>query len=91
MSPDDAVELGRQAIMAAIVMMGPMVIAGLVLGLLIGLVQALTQIQDQTVSFVPKLLGSMLVLAISLHWLIQFFVNYTQSLFTNIPESMLGG
>ncbi len=91
MTPDDAVELGRQAIMAAIVMMGPMIIAGLVLGLLIGLMQALTQIQDQTVSFVPKLLGSMVVLAISLHWLIQYFMNYTQSLFTNIPESMLGG
>jgi flagellar biosynthetic protein FliQ len=91
MTPDDAVELARQAIMSAIVMMGPMIIAGLVLGLLIGLLQALTQIQDQTVSFVPKLLGSMLVLALTLHWLIAYFINYTQSLFTNIPESMLGG
>jgi flagellar biosynthetic protein FliQ len=91
MTPDNAVELARQAIMAAIVLMGPVVLSGLVIGLLIGLVQALTQIQDQSVSFVPKLLGSMLILALTLHWLVQYFVNYTQSLFTNIPESMLGG
>lgn len=91
MTPETAVEMARQAIMTSIVLMGPVVVAGLVLGLLIGLVQALTQIQDQTVSFVPKLLGSMLILAVTLHWLIQYFVNYTQSLFSNIPESMLGG
>jgi flagellar biosynthesis protein FliQ len=40
---------------------------------------------------VPKLLGSMLILALTLHWLMQYFMNYTSTLFTNIPESILGG
>ena len=61
------------------------------IGLVIGLVQALTQIQDQTVSFVPKIVMMALVLMICLPWLIQRMMTYSEDLITNIPRMLLGG
>ena len=68
-----------------------MLLVGVVVGLLIGLVQALTQIQDQTVSFVPKIVMMGLVLVICLPWLIQRMMTYSEDLITNIPRTLMGG
>ena len=57
------------------------------MGLLIGLIQALTQIQDQTISFVPKIVTMVLVLVMCLPWLIQRMMTYSEDLITNIPQT----
>ena len=56
MNPDDAIDFSREAIKTCMMVGGPILVASLLLGLLIGVFQAMTQVQDQTVSFVPKIL-----------------------------------
>jgi flagellar biosynthesis protein FliQ len=83
MDAQDAIDLARQAMMMSLLISAPVLIAGLVVGLIIGLLQALTQIQEQTVAFVPKLLAMVLVLGLSLPWLIAQMTQYTLDIFTN--------
>jgi flagellar biosynthetic protein FliQ len=77
MNPQDAIDLGREAIKACAMVGGPILLASLVIGLLVGIVQAMTQVQDQTVSFVPKLLGMMLVIGLGLPWLADRMVEFS--------------
>ena len=63
----------------------PVLLAGMVVGLVIGLLQALTQIQEQTVSFVPKIVAMVAVLGLTLPWLIAQMVRYSSDLITSIP------
>jgi flagellar biosynthetic protein FliQ len=63
----------------------PVLLAGMAVGLLIGLLQALTQIQEQTVAFVPKLIAMVLVLSLALPWLIARMVQYSSDLIAGIP------
>ena len=62
-----------------------LLVAGMIVGLVIGLFQALTQIQEQTVAFVPKIIVMLLVLSVSLPWLIAQMLQYTTSLIAGIP------
>ena len=78
-----AIDLAREALIVAIVIAAPMLIVGMGAGLAIGLVQALTQIQDQTVSFVPKLLAMAAVLVACLPWLMTRILEFTRSVFEN--------
>ena len=91
MEPHDAIDLGRQAIMTALLIGAPILLVGIAVGLLIGLLQALTQIQDQTVSFVPKIVAMILMLGFCLPWLLQQMMEYSQTLFGNIPNLVMGG
>jgi len=91
MHPQDAIDLGREALLTSLLIGAPILLVGVVVGLLIGLVQALTQIQDQTVSFVPKIVAMVAVFAFCLPWLIQRMVEYSQELIANIPHVILGG
>ncbi len=75
----------------ALIIGAPVLIVGVLVGLVIGLIQALTQIQDQTISFVPKIVTMMLVLVLSLPWLIQRMMEYSEVLITNIPSTIIGG
>jgi flagellar biosynthetic protein FliQ len=88
MDPQEAIELGRQAVMVTLIIAAPVLAAGMLTGLLVGLVQALTQIQEQTVAFVPKLVIMVLVLTITMPWLLDQMTQYTQDLITNIPETL---
>jgi flagellar biosynthetic protein FliQ len=58
---------------------------------LIGLAQALTQVQDQTVAFVPKIIAMVGVLILCLPWLVQKMVEYSETLIANIPRTIAGG
>ena len=64
----------------------PVLLAGMFVGLAIGLLQALTQIQEQTVAFVPKLAAMVLVLAWTMPWLLNRLTEYCQQLITDIPS-----
>ena len=85
MSPQDAIDLGRHAIWIALLVGAPVLLAGMIVGLGIGLLQALTQIQEQTIVFVPKIVAMILVLSFVLPWVITQMVEYSRQLITEIP------
>ena len=91
MEPQQAIDLGREAMSMALLVSAPVLLVGIGVGLLIGLLQALTQIQDQALSFVPKILAMLTAFAIGLPWLIQRMVEYSGTLISNIPRVVLGG
>lgn len=91
MDSQTAVDLGREALMTAVTVGAPILLVGIVVALVVGLLQALTQIQDQTLSFVPKIVAMIAAVAVCLPWLIQRMVEYSESLITNIPLTIMGG
>ena len=88
MEPQDAIDLGRQALTTALLVGSPVLLAGMCVGLLIGLLQALTQIQEQTVVFVPKILAMIAALSLTLPWLVTRMVQYSTDLITAIPGNL---
>ena len=86
MSHTLVIDLARNAILLAFVLAGPMLVVALGVGLLISIFQAVTQIQEQTLTFVPKLFAMAAAFLISLPWLIQITVKYTTELFRSIPS-----
>jgi flagellar biosynthetic protein FliQ len=91
MLPQDAVDLGREGIMMAMLIGMPVLVVGMVIGLVIGLFQALTQVQDQTIAFVPKIVGMLVVLSFCLPWLVEKMMQYCTDIFTNVPSVIAGG
>jgi flagellar biosynthetic protein FliQ len=88
MNPDVAVDLGREAVNVALLIGSPVLVAGLVVGLIVGLLQAVTQIHEQSVSFVPKLIVMVLVLSLTLPWLVHQLVQYSHDVIHNIPNTL---
>jgi flagellar biosynthetic protein FliQ len=88
MDEQTAIDLGRQALTVTMLIAAPVLIAGMVVGLVVGLLQALTQIQEQTVAFVPKIVAMLLVLSLSLPWLTAQMLEYSEDLINDIPETI---
>lgn len=88
MDPQTAIDLGREAIVITLLISSPVLVAGTMVGLVIGLFQALTQIQEQTVAFVPKLLAMLVVLALTFPWLIVKMVEYSHDVIASIPDRL---
>lgn len=78
--------LGRQAIEMTLILSGPLLLAALAIGLIISIFQAATQINEQTLSFIPKLLGMFMVLILAGPWMLQMMVDYIRRLFESIPQ-----
>ena len=91
METQDAIDLGRQAIIVALTVAAPTLLVGVTVGLVIGLLQALTQIQDQTLTFVPKIVAMVAALGLCLPWLIEVMMEYSEGVISNIPRMILGG
>ena len=91
MDPSDAISLTQQAITTSLLLGAPLLLVGMAVGLLIGLAQALTQVQDQTVAFVPKIVAMFIALLLCLPWLTQKMMEYSEALITNIPKTISGG
>jgi flagellar biosynthetic protein FliQ len=85
MDAQSAIDLGREALWTTMIVASPVLVAALIVGLVIGLIQAMTQIQEQSLVFVPKIVIMLLVLSISLPWLISRMVQYTSTLIGGIP------
>ena len=85
MTPDTIVGLMAETIKVTLLVAAPMLIVGLVVGVLISLFQAVTQIQEMTLVFVPKIVAVLVTLIAALPWMIGMMINYTQNLFNNIP------
>jgi flagellar biosynthetic protein FliQ len=86
MTPETVLSLGKQALELTVMLAAPMLIASLAVGLLIGIFQAATQINEMTLSFIPKLIILVIVLLISGPWMLETMVSYVQELFLRIPE-----
>ena len=78
-----AVDLCRETLMSAVIIAAPVLLVGMAAGLLVGLMQALTQVQDQTVAFVPKILAMAAVIVACLPWLLTRMVDFTRVVFEN--------
>ncbi|EHQ58624.1 flagellar biosynthetic protein FliQ [gamma proteobacterium HIMB55] len=85
MGPETVLDIGREALWLAVLLAGPMLGAALAVGLFIGVIQAATQIQEMTLSFIPKLLALVIVLFIIGPWMLRIIVTFTQRLFMDIP------
>jgi flagellar biosynthesis protein FliQ len=78
-------DLARNAMMVAMLLAAPLLAVALIIGLLVSILQTVTQIQEQTLSFVPKLLGISATFLVALPWMLQLLVEYTQRLFRSLP------
>lgn len=90
MNPAAVIDIGVQALMVAAKLGAPMLITALVVGFAISVFQSITQIQEVTLSFVPKAVAVALALVISGQWMIAEIVTFTQTLFERIPQ-LVGG
>jgi len=86
MTPDTVIEIGRQALVVTILISAPLLLAALGTGLIVGIFQAATQIQDMTLSFIPKLIVLVVTLGLTGHWMLRMLVDYTRNLIRSIPE-----
>ena len=85
MSPEFVVHLGKEAISLMLLISAPMLIAGLVVGLGISILQAVTQIHEVTLTFIPKILAVSLALMVSLPWMMQKILDFMNMLMARIP------
>jgi len=89
MSPETVMTVGRQALEITILLSAPPLLAALAVGLLISIFQAATQINEMTLSFIPKLLALVIVMLIAGPWMISQLMDYTRRLYESIP-TLLG-
>lgn len=85
MDSSTAVDLVRQATLLALLIGAPVLVASVVVGLVVSIFQAVTQIQEQTISFVPKIVIMAITMLLVLPWIIDRMVEYSTSLFLDIP------
>lgn len=86
MTPEAVMTIGQEALTTMLVLAMPMLLVALVIGLLVGVFQAATQINEMTLSFIPKLIGMSVAIAVAGPWMLKVIVNYTQTLIINIPS-----
>ncbi|WP_440875245.1 flagellar biosynthesis protein FliQ [Thalassotalea sp. PLHSN55] len=86
MSPEQIVTIMSQGINTIIVMVAVLIIPGLIVGLIVSIFQAATQIQEQTLSFLPRLIVTLFMLIFSGHWLLKQLQDLFNELFHNIPN-----
>ena len=89
MSPETVVTVGRHALEMTLMLAAPLLLTALAVGLIVGIFQAATQINEMTLSFIPKLLAMAAVLAITGPWMLRTLVEYTRNLIESIP-GMIG-
>jgi flagellar biosynthesis protein FliQ len=89
MTPETVVTVGRHALEMTLMLAAPLLLTALAVGLIVGIFQAATQINEMTLSFIPKLLAMAAVLALTGPWMLRTLVEYTRSLIESIP-GMIG-
>ncbi|TDV67974.1 flagellar biosynthesis protein FliQ [Pseudomonas sp. LP_7_YM] len=86
MTPEVAVDLFREALWLTTTMVAILVVPSLVVGLLVSMFQAATQINEQTLSFLPRLLVMLVTLIVIGPWMVRTFMEYITNLYTSIPQ-----
>tara|TARA_R110002049_G_scaffold21792_20_gene79184 strand:- start:10113 stop:10382 length:270 start_codon:yes stop_codon:yes gene_type:complete len=86
MTPETIITIGQQAMWVTMIIAAPLLLSALAVGLLIGMFQAATQINEMTLSFIPKLLVMVGALVVAGPWMLSVIVNYTRTLIEQIPS-----
>ncbi|HHW99035.1 MAG TPA: flagellar biosynthesis protein FliQ [Firmicutes bacterium] len=86
MTPEFVIDLGREAVMTSLLVAGPLLLSGLAIGLLVSILQAATQIQEATLSFVPKILAVMLAALLFAPWMMTVLTDFASRLFGNLAS-----
>jgi len=89
MTPGTVIDIGRQAVEITLLMAAPLFLAALITGLIVSVFQAATQINEMTLTFVPKLVAVFATMVIAGHWMIALITDFTRRLFESIP-TMIG-
>jgi flagellar biosynthesis protein FliQ len=85
MTPTEVMDLGHHALMVTMMIAAPLLLVALVAGLAVGLLQAATQINEMTLSFIPKLLALVITLFVAGPWILRVLIDYTRDLYNHIP------
>ncbi|WP_338849025.1 flagellar biosynthesis protein FliQ [Massilia sp. W12] len=85
MTPESVVAMGRQAMEVTLLVGAPMLLTALFIGLLVSIFQAATQINEATLSFIPKLVGIFVVMILAGPWMLTIMLDYMRKVFTGIP------
>jgi len=88
MTPETILGLGQHALYVATLIAAPLLLTALAVGLLIGVIQAATQINEMTLSFIPKLIAMALVALIAGPWMLRVLVQYTHDLIVSLPDTL---
>ena len=91
MNEDVVINVSMQAMQLAFKIALPLLLVGLAIGLVISIFQAVTQIQEQTLTFIPKIVGMGVVLVVAGPWMLDQVVSYTHQLYSEIPTLIEGG
>ncbi|MCA1797101.1 MAG: flagellar biosynthesis protein FliQ [Geobacteraceae bacterium] len=84
MTPEFVVDLGQNAVRTVLMIAAPMLISGLLIGLLVSIFQAATQINEQTMTFIPKIVAVLVSLIVAAPWIIQVMISFTNNVFQSI-------
>jgi len=90
-SPESVITVGRQALELMLVVSAPLLLVALLVGLVVGFFQAITQLNEQTLSFLPKLVAVALTLIVASPWMVTMLVDYLQRTLNGIPALVIGG
>jgi flagellar biosynthetic protein FliQ len=86
MGQDTVISLATQAMTLGVEVVGPIMLVGLAIGLIVSVFQAVTSIQEQSLSFIPKIIGAAAVIVILGPWMLGQLVQYAQNLYLSIPQ-----
>jgi len=86
MTPEFIVDFARRAMEVTIMVSAPMLGFGLLIGLTVSVFQAVTSIQEMTLTFIPKIIGVMVAIIVFLPWMMQIMISFTAGIFINIPN-----
>lgn len=86
MDADSVIEIAQTALFVLTLVSAPLLMSALAVGLIIGILQAATQVNEMTLSFIPKILAVILALGIGGHWILELLVNFTIDLYGSIPN-----
>lgn len=85
MSPETVMTMGRQAMEITLLVSAPLLLVALIVGLVVSIFQAATQINEATLSFIPKLVGVFIALVVTGPWMLSVMLDYMRQVFTGIP------
>ncbi|NKJ21158.1 flagellar biosynthesis protein FliQ [Dyella sp. SG609] len=88
MTPESVIEFGQHALYVAMLVAAPLLLTALTVGVLVGVIQAATQINEMTLSFIPKLIAMALVALITGPWMLRTLVQFTRHLIEGLPGAV---
>ncbi|MES2202582.1 MAG: flagellar biosynthesis protein FliQ [candidate division FCPU426 bacterium] len=86
MSPEFALDVGKQALILVVELSAPILLLGLLVGVLISIMQSVTQIQEMTLTFVPKIIVTVMAMIFFGPWMLRVLMSYTIQLYSSLPD-----